>query len=197
MKNVIMTNLLVFMFSFLLNITTTDAQINSLKDVEGNWEFQVDESELTFKIGNMYIFSVKGEIPIKKGVFQKSSDATKIEVTIDISSISTGITKRDDHLKSEDFFNTKKYPEIDFYSENTSLNKNGRNYAFMSQGTVEIKGIQNLEIIYFNINKLSEDKISITGEATLNRLVYKIDYEMAGMDDEATVKFEVIANRLN
>ena len=197
MKNVMMTNLLVFMFSFLLNITTTAAQINSLKDVEGNWEFQVDESELTFKIGNMYIFSVKGEMPIKKGVFQKSSDATKIEVTIDISSISTGITKRDDHLKSEDFFNTKKYPEIDFYSENTLLNKNGRNYAFMSQGTVEIKGIQNLEIIYFNINKLSEDKISITGEATLNRLVYKIDYEMAGMDDEATVKFEVIANRLN
>jgi polyisoprenoid-binding protein YceI len=197
MRKIIITNLSVFMFSFLLNITTTTAQTNALKDVEGNWEFQVDESDLTFKIGNLYVFSVKGEIPIEKGVFQKSNDETKIEVTIDISSISTGNTKRDDHLKSEDFFNTKKYPEIDFYSENTSLNKNSRNYAFMSQGTVEIKGIQNIEIINFNINKLSEDKISITGEATLNRLDYKINYEMAGMDDEATVKFKVIANRLN
>src|SRR4249919_3577419 len=37
-----------------------------------------------------------------------------VEVTIDASSVSTGVGKLDEHLKSEDFFNVGKYPTINF-----------------------------------------------------------------------------------
>ena len=38
-------------------------------------------------------------------------------MTIDVASISTGVAKLDEHLKSEDFFNVAKYPTITFKSK--------------------------------------------------------------------------------
>jgi polyisoprenoid-binding protein YceI len=54
----------------------------------------------------------EGSIDIDRDHPEKSSVMAKI----DVLSINTGITKRDDHLRSADFFNVAKYPEITFKS---------------------------------------------------------------------------------
>jgi polyisoprenoid-binding protein YceI len=54
----------------------------------------------------------EGNIDIDRDHPEKSSVMAKI----DVPSINTGITKRDDHLRSADFFNVAKYPEITFKS---------------------------------------------------------------------------------
>ncbi len=73
------------------------------------------KTKLTFKIGNMFIFNAKGKMPIIN-VFFKNDDKPKINALINVSLISTGIDKRDDNLKSEDFFYTEKFPHIEFSS---------------------------------------------------------------------------------
>jgi polyisoprenoid-binding protein YceI len=40
-----------------------------------------------------------------------------VDVTIDVASVSTGVGKLDDHLKSEDFFNAAKFPTMTFKSK--------------------------------------------------------------------------------
>jgi polyisoprenoid-binding protein YceI len=60
--------------------------------------------------GQFHRFS--GTIDLNRDAFEQSS----VSVRIEVGSIDTGIEKRDDHLKSEDFFNAAKYPEITFKS---------------------------------------------------------------------------------
>lgn len=179
--------LLLVLYSFSIK-----AQSNVIEKYKGNWEFKTTESKLTFKIGNMFIFNVKGEMSVKSG-FLKNDDQLKIEVLINASSINTGINKRDDHLKSEDFFYTEKYPLIEFSSSRVEMNKTDEEYAFQTKGMLKIRGIEKEELVLFNIEQVSKSEILITGKAKINRLDYDVDYQMAGMDDNATVKLEVKA----
>lgn len=68
---------------------------------------------------------------VSRGSFQKSSgkimldNAAKsgaIEVNIDTASLNTGWTKRDDHLKSDEFFNVAKFPTMTFKSSKLKFN---------------------------------------------------------------------------
>jgi len=165
-------------------------QSASIDKYKGNWDFETSESKLTFKIGNMFIFNVKGEMPIINGFF-KNGDHPKIKALINVSLIETGINKRDNHLKSEDFFYTEKYPQIEFSSNQVSKNSIDNGYEYQAKGKLKIRGIEKEETVFFNIESLSNSEISIIGEAKINRLDYEVDHQMAGMDDVATVKFEV------
>lgn len=85
-----------------------------------NESFKIDpaHSTIAFKVrhllgsakGNFTKFS--GTIDVDRAQPEKSS----VTVSIQASSIDTGIAKRDEHLRSEDFFNVGKYSEITFKS---------------------------------------------------------------------------------
>ena len=77
-------------------------------------------SDITFKVRHMGISTVSGRFEKFGGTFDvdpKNIKATKGNLTIDASSISTGNAKRDGHLKSPDFFDVAKFPEIKFASK--------------------------------------------------------------------------------
>lgn len=74
-------------------------------------------SHVGFSVKHMMISNVKGEFKEYDGVINfdpKSMSFTKFSGTVDAASVDTGIEKRDDHLKSADFFDVKKYPTITF-----------------------------------------------------------------------------------
>jgi polyisoprenoid-binding protein YceI len=52
-----------------------------------------------------------------KLTLDRAAKTGSVDVTIDVASISTGVAKLDEHLKSEDFFNAAKYPTITFKSK--------------------------------------------------------------------------------
>ena len=64
------------------------------------------------------------------------TDLTKSQVSVDINagSIDTGDQKRDDHLKSPDFFDTKKFPKVLFKS--TKIAKSGAGYKLTGDLTI-------------------------------------------------------------
>ena len=74
-------------------------------------------SEVGFSVKHLMISNVKGKFKsydakIDFDVAKKSFNA--LEATINVESIDTGIEKRDNHLRSEDFFFAKEYPLITF-----------------------------------------------------------------------------------
>lgn len=88
------------------------------------WNFDKAHSSIKFIAQHMKISEVAGEFKKYSGTIKtegKDFEDAKIEVRIDVNSINTGIKKRDNHLRSEDFFYAEKYPEIIFKS--TSLKK--------------------------------------------------------------------------
>jgi polyisoprenoid-binding protein YceI len=76
-------------------------------------------SRMGFKVPHLMISSVYGNFDSFSGTFDYDGDKNKLskfKITLDPSSINTSEAKRDNHLRSEDFFDVKKYPEIKFES---------------------------------------------------------------------------------
>lgn len=188
-------NLIIGIILFVLFSASIYSQTNSLENYRGLWDFKTSESKVTFKISNMFIFNVKGDMPVKKGYLKNNNDQFEVNVIIDPTSLETGNDKRDDHLKTEDFFHVEEYPVIEFSGDKVSTNDNEKKdkYSYKTTGKLSIRSVTKDEVVYFNIEKISNTEILITGESNINRFDYYVDYDSAGMGEEAKVKFEVKA----
>lgn len=85
-------------------------------------EYNIDasHSDVLFKVKHMGISTVTGSFGEFTGSFDvdpQNVGKTKGSLTIKVNSVNTNNAKRDGHLKSDDFFNAEKYPEIKFVSK--------------------------------------------------------------------------------
>lgn len=81
------------------------------------WNIDPDHSSIGFKIRHLMVSNVKGHFDKYSGVVDiddKDITKSKAEVSIDTASINTNVQKRDDHLRSADFFDVATYPTMKF-----------------------------------------------------------------------------------
>jgi polyisoprenoid-binding protein YceI len=92
--------------------------------VASTWNIDPDHSNLGFKIKHLMVSNVKGNFEKYSGTVEindKDITKSKVEVTIDTSSVNTNVKKRDDHLRSADFFDVAKYPTMAFVSKKVAV----------------------------------------------------------------------------
>jgi len=85
-------------------------------------EYAIDpaHSEIIFKVRHLGISTVTGRFDGFSGSFNldtKNIGATKGSATIKVKTVNTNDAKRDEHLRSDDFFNAEKFPQIKFVSK--------------------------------------------------------------------------------
>ena len=105
------------------------------------WQIDPVHSTAQFKVKHLMISNVKGEFTAIKGTLQlDSSDVTNssLEVAIDANSINTREPQRDTHLKSADFFDVEKFPNITFKSSSVAKKASGE---FAVEGDLTIHGV--------------------------------------------------------
>ena len=113
-------------FKALFFITVLAA--SSLFAQKAGWSLDKAHSSIVFSIRHMVISEVTGRFKDFDVNFTSTkSDFTdgSVEASIKVASINTENDKRDAHLKTDDFFNAEKYPEIKFKS--TAFEKVGEN----------------------------------------------------------------------
>jgi polyisoprenoid-binding protein YceI len=73
----------------------------------------------TFEIGHMGTSTLRGRFDKKEGTVQldRAAKTGKVDLTIDITSISTGVGPFDSHLKSKDFFDAATFPTARFVGD--------------------------------------------------------------------------------
>jgi polyisoprenoid-binding protein YceI len=73
----------------------------------------------SFEIGHMGTSTIRGRFDKKEGsvTIDRAAKTRKVELTIDITSISTGVEPFNKHLQSKDFFNTAEFPTAKFVGE--------------------------------------------------------------------------------
>lgn len=84
------------------------------------WTIDPEHSNVGFKVRHLMVSNVKGNFDKHTGTVEISDkDITKstVEVSIDTNSINTNVQKRDEHLRSADFFDVAKYPSMTFVSK--------------------------------------------------------------------------------
>jgi polyisoprenoid-binding protein YceI len=98
-------------------------------------------SAIQFKVKHLMITNVKGVFEKFKGsvvIDEKDISKSKVDVSIEMASVNTNITKRDDHLRSADFFDVGKFPTMTFVS--TKVEKAGPDKLKVT-GNLTIKGV--------------------------------------------------------
>lgn len=161
------------------------------------WSVDPAHSAITFKIKHMGITFVPGKFDKFTGTMTASkadfSDA-KINFTADVKSINTGVGMRDDHLRSADFFEAEKYPEMKFVSTSftkaskaaKSKSKTGKLGDFYElKGNLTIKDVTKpvtFKVIYGGkaADQQGNPKIGFTAKSTINRLDYNVKYDPTG-----------------
>ncbi len=109
---------------------------------ETKWILDLSHSEISFKVRHLMISYVKGvfkNFEANVTTFDESFNGAKIEFSMETSSIDTGDKKRDEHLKSADFFDASKYKHISLVSK--SFEKTGNEKIYIFTGDLTIKEI--------------------------------------------------------
>lgn len=85
-----------------------------------SWSIDSTHSEIAFKVKHMMISTVTGHFEDFQATAKTDGDDfnnAMVEFSAKTASINTKNNDRDTHLKSDDFFNAEKYPEIKFVSK--------------------------------------------------------------------------------
>jgi polyisoprenoid-binding protein YceI len=83
----------------------------------GRWQLDPERSSVEFRVRNFWgLATVKGHFDDYEGRLDLSADPA-IELTIAAASLQTGHRKRDEHLRSADFFDAEKQPRVRFVSD--------------------------------------------------------------------------------
>ena len=106
-----------------------------------SYEIDSSHSSASFKVRHLMVSNVRGEFGAISGtVFIDDVDLTRstVEVSIDASTINTRDPKRDEHLRSADFFDVAAFPTVTFKSKRVQPGKGG---GLFVAGDLTIHGI--------------------------------------------------------
>ena len=98
-------------------------------------------------------------------------------ITVAAASIDTGVKKRDDHLRSADFFDAAKYPDITFSA--TSVTLSGENATVA--GTLTVRDQTRPVSVSGAVSANGADEISLDAELPVNRGQYGMSFNPLGM----------------
>jgi polyisoprenoid-binding protein YceI len=167
------------------------------------WNLDPVHSVAEFKVKHMMISNVKGQFTGISGVLSfDDSDVTKsrVEASIDASSINTRDAQRDEHLKSSDFFDVEKFPTLTFQS--TSVKRTGDDELAVT-GDLTLHGVTR-EVV-FNVegptapgkDPWGNTRVGLSAVTKINRkdfgLTWNSALETGGIlvGDEITITLDV------
>jgi len=168
----------------------------------GAWTVDPVHSEVGFSARHMMVSKVRGKFTTFEGRIVTGTNVTDSSVTgtVDLTSIDTGNSDRDDHIRSADFFDVAASRTMTFVS--TSVRANG--YDYLVVGDLTLKGVTrsvtfDLEVGGFGPDAYGGTRCGFTATTTINRRDYGVDFsavmETGGMvvGDKITVQLEIEA----
>jgi polyisoprenoid-binding protein YceI len=97
--------------------------MSAVQTQTSTWKIDKAHSHAEFKVKHMMISNVKGQFSGIDGLLtldEHNVTQSGVDASIDVSSVATGDLQRDAHLKSADFFDVEKFPQLTFKSTQVS-----------------------------------------------------------------------------
>ena len=167
----------------------------------GKYAIDSMHSSVAFEIPHLVISSVEGKFKSFSGNLdlKKDLDDSSVTATIDVASIDTGVEKRDNHLKSGDFFDAAKHKSITFKSTKVS----GSAKDLKIKGDLTIKGITKTVTLKGKLlgsvtDGYGNQKVAFTAKTEISRKDFGLTWNNmveAGpvVGDEVTIELKIQA----
>lgn len=185
--------------------TGFDAPTTAIDDITGDYTLDVSHSRLGFVARHAMVTKVRGQFGAFSGtarIDEANPSSSKVDLTVDVTTVSTGSPDRDGHLVSGDFFDTETYPNITFVS--TDVKRDGSEWVIT--GDLTIKDVTKSLTIPFEQTGSAQDpfgnvRVGFEGETTINRkdwgLTWNAALETGGVlvSDKIKLEFDISAIR--
>jgi polyisoprenoid-binding protein YceI len=200
---------LLFISSFVLSNFTTEARTaaniagfvnnnNDAKGMSGAYNFDKNHTAIGFRVKHMGLVEVPGFFRDFTGTINyNADDVTKssVEFTAKMTSIDTGVANRDNHLRSADFFEVEKFPEMTFKS--TKVEKKGNQMTVT--GDLTMKGVTKQISFPFTIAGFLPPgergtRMGATAETVINRKDFNVNYDSKLPNGTPSVSDEIKVN---
>lgn len=138
------------------------------------WSFDPVHSNVEFVVRHMMVSKVRGEFGHVEGFLEfdeENPENSAVEASIDVSTINTGATDRDNHLRSADFFDVENHPTMSFKS--TKIEVTSENAGKIT-GDLTIRGVTKevtFDVEYFGQgpSPFGDIRAGFEGTAKINR----------------------------
>jgi polyisoprenoid-binding protein YceI len=121
------------------------------------WVLDPTHSEIQFKIKHLMISTVTGQFNKFSGTVETEEDdftTAKVHFQAEVNSISTNNEQRDAHLKTGDFFDAEKYPDVVF--EGQKMEMAGEN-EYKLHGTITMRGVSKKLVLDVEFGGITKD----------------------------------------
>ena len=148
------------------------------------WNIDATHSTLAFSARHLVITKVHGKFTRFSGAVTLDADdlaKSTVSLSVDVGSIDTSEPKRDEHLRSEDFFDAATHPTLTFESKRIEKT-GGETYKVI--GDLTIRGTKkevSLEVDYEGKGKdpWGGERVAFSGKTSLNRFDYGLHWKQA------------------
>ena len=151
-----------------------------------------------FSVSHLGFSTMQGRFDKTSGkiTLDRAAKTGSVEIAIESASLSTGFAKRDDHLRSPDFFNAAEFPTIRYKS--TALRFKGDTPASV-EGNLTLLGVTRpvtltIDAFKCGTNPMNKkDQCGAAASAQIKRSDFGIKYGLPGVGDEVRLVFEIEA----
>lgn len=152
-----------------------------MKDETATWNVDLGHSSVNFRVRHLAIGQVTGIFSTFKGQIKSDNDGfegAKINFEISADSINTNNAQRDEHLKSDIFFDTKQFPEIAFIG---NLEKQEEKYLL--NGQLSVHGVtkdilMDAEFLGTDKGRFGEKRAAFEVKGNINRKDFGLTWNM-------------------
>jgi polyisoprenoid-binding protein YceI len=160
-----------------------DTPTSAVEDISGDYTIDPTHSRIGFSTRHAMVTTVRGQFKEFSGtahVDAATPSDSRVQLTINTSSIDTGVADRDAHLRSADFFNAEENKEITFTS--TTVEREGDDWVIT--GDLTINGITRPVTVPFELTGSAQDpfgniRIGFEGGAVINRKDWGVTWNAA------------------
>jgi polyisoprenoid-binding protein YceI len=161
----------------------------------GQWKVVPDQSTILVKAKTMWgLSSVKLRYPDFSGEGQITSPQTVSgHLDIKAASVQTGTKKRDDHMRSADYFEVDKFPDINVVVTGADAVEGD---SLDLRADLTIKGTTKPVVLKTRVTPVGDGGMRLSAQAIINRQEFGVDGNMIGMmGDDATISGDVVFRR--
>jgi polyisoprenoid-binding protein YceI len=173
-------------------------------DLSGDWDFDPAHTRIGFSAKHAMVATVRGAFNEVTGRLHADFDNPELstaEVSLKVASVDTRSEDRDNHLRSADFFDAEKWPEIVFRS--TRIEEVGDN-ALVVSGDLTIRDVTKpitipIEFTGAQVDAFGALRAGFQGTRRIDRREYGLEWNMALdqggwlVSEKITLEFEISA----